>query len=76
MESPECENLRKLSERRTAEIESIEGIDDFSLISRDNTFGSLVSDSFVRGLNYHTDKPLEFNTTFQKIASEPHLNVW
>jgi hypothetical protein len=74
MESPICENLRKLSEWRTAEIQSSEDIDDFSL-TLDSTFGSLVSESLLRSVNFHTDKPLDFNTSFQKIASEPHLNV-
>jgi len=74
MESPMCENLRKLSEWRTAEIQSSEDIDDFSL-TLDSTFGSLVSESLLRSVNFHTNKPLEFNTTFQKIASESHLNV-
>jgi len=69
-----CENLRNLSDWRTAEIQSSEDIDDFSL-TLDSTFGSLVSESQLRSVNFHTDKPLEFNTTFQKIASEPHLNV-
>lgn len=74
MESPMCENLRKLSEWRTAEIQSSEDIDDFSL-TLDSTYGSLMSESLLRSVNFHTDKPVEFNTTFQKIASEPHLNV-
>lgn len=74
MESRMCENLRKLSEWRTAEIQSSEDIDDFSL-TLDSTFGSLMSESLLHSVNFHTDKPLEFNTTFQKIASEPHLNV-
>jgi len=69
-----CENLRNLSDWRTAEIQSSEDIDDFSLML-DSTFGSLVSESLLRSVNFNTDKPLEFNTTFQKIASEPHLNV-
>lgn len=69
-----CENLRKLSEWRTAEIQSREGIDDFSL-TLDSTFGSLVSESLLHNVNFHTDKPLEFNTTFQKMTSEPHLNL-
>jgi len=69
-----CENLRKLSEWRPVEIQSSEDIDDFSL-TLDSTFGSLVSESLHRSVNFHTDKPLDFNTTFQKIASEPHLNV-
>lgn len=69
-----CENFRKLSEWRTAEIQSSEDIDDFSL-TLDSTFGSLVSESLLHNVNFHTDKQLEFNAAFQKITSEPHLNV-
>jgi hypothetical protein len=74
MESPVCENMRKLSEWRTAEFQSREGIDDFSL-TLDSTFGSLVSESLLHNINFDHDEPLEFNLAFQKIASEPHLNV-
>jgi hypothetical protein len=74
MESPVCENLWKLSEWRTAEIQSREGSDDLNL-TFDSTFGSLASESLLRGVNFHADKPLEFNATFQKIAPESYLNV-
>jgi hypothetical protein len=75
-ETPSHGNRRRLlSPWRTADIENRDDIDDISL-SFNSTFGSLASESLLRGVNFHRNESLEFNTVFQKIASEPHLNVW
>jgi hypothetical protein len=65
---------RLMSPWRTADTETRDDIDDISL-PLDSTFGSLASESLLLHLNSHRNESLEFNTMFQKIASEPHLNV-
>lgn len=75
VESPMYENRRRmLSPWRTPQIQNIDDIDDVSL-TLNSTFGSLASESLLRNVNFHSNDALEFNTVFQKISSEPHLNV-
>jgi hypothetical protein len=73
-EMPTHGNRRLLSPWRPADIENRDDIDDVSL-SLNSTFGSLASESLLRGVNFRRNESLELNTVFQKIASEPHLNV-
>jgi hypothetical protein len=65
---------RLLSPWRTPDVQNRDDIDDISL-SFNSTFGPLATESMLLGANFHRDESLEFNTLFQKIASEPHLNV-
>ncbi|XP_021927629.1 uncharacterized protein LOC110833627 isoform X2 [Zootermopsis nevadensis] len=75
VESPMYENRRRmLSPWRTPQIQNIDDIDDVSL-TLNSTFGSLASESLLRNVNFHSNDALEFNTVFQKISSEPHLNL-
>jgi hypothetical protein len=75
VESPVCENRRKiLSPWRTAQIQNRDNIDDVNL-TLNSTLGSIASESILLNANFHTNEVLEFNTLFQKMASEPFLNV-
>jgi hypothetical protein len=65
---------RLLSPWRTPDIQNRDDMDDINL-SFNSTFGSLASESLLLGATFRRNESLEFNTVFQKIASEPHLNV-
>jgi hypothetical protein len=75
VETPMHGNRRRfVSPWRTADIQNRDDSDDISL-SFNSTFGSLASESLLLDANFRRNESLEFNTVFQKIASEPHLNV-
>jgi hypothetical protein len=57
-----------LSPWRTPDVQNMDNIDDITC-PFNSTFKSLASESLLLGANSHR------NELFQKIASEPHLNV-
>jgi hypothetical protein len=75
METPLYENRKQiLSPWMTAQIQSRDYIDDINL-TLNSTFGSLASESLLLNANFHSNDAPEFNTVFQKVASEPHVTV-
>ncbi|KAJ9599065.1 hypothetical protein L9F63_010457, partial [Diploptera punctata] len=75
MESPMYESRRRiLSPWRGSHYQSNDDLDDFHF-SSSNALSSLLSESALMNANFPIDDSSELSVLFQKIASEPQLNL-